>query len=802
MVAEPAPSKPIRSSSTVTRLPPAATQAARFGMFHRRIAFVGLVAVLAVGMMAARLWNLTTVEGPELREEAEGRLEKERLLPTVRGSIVDRKGRVLAMDAPSYDLAIEYAAIDGSWESLAAQRLARREAGSRAWSRMTRAERSAAVEAQRPRAAAQLDAVLNEACRLSGLERAGLDARIAELRTSVARQAEAVRQRQLDAAVAAYGPEAAATFQPEPIREERQPHVVVEGLKDETAFDLRRLEDQAPGVVRVLDTARRVHPWSRVSITVDRSHLPRPIRSAAPLPMELLGVADHILGGCRTQVWKQDLERRPFERPDGTRDLGGYRPGTDLIGEGGVEESQESTLRGSRGAVRTRLDTGEAERVDPVAGRTLELTIDASLQARVQAALDPRLGLTRVQGFHAPLGDDGEQHHGPMPEGTALASAAVVIDVDRGEVLAAASWPTLAEGERLTPADRERLQPGVDRAADAMYPPGSILKPLVYLAATTEGVFPVDGTVECTGHYFPNQPTIARCWIYRPQFGMTTHTARIGGPLDAEAALSRSCNIYFYTLAHKLGADRLVEWLRRFGLGAPLQAGLRREREREDGTRAWVGESGGSLPSESFLAGLRGARDVPTTIFLGIGQGPIAWSPLQAANAYALLAREGVVRDATFLRRPDDSPGAGGRRSGDLAFSPRAVQHMLEGLRQAVEESHGTGHHIKYPDGSQEPIFNVPGSVIRGKTGTAQASPLVVRDEEGGKGRVVASGDHAWFAGLVGDSADGGRPRYAIAVVVEYGGSGGKVAGPVAAEVVRALQAEGYLSTTPLKEPK
>lgn len=108
------------------------------------------------------------------------------------------------------------------------------------------------------------------------------------------------------------------------------------------------------------------------------------------------------------------------------------------------------------------------------------------------------------------------------------------------------------------------------------------------------------------------------------------------------------------------------------------------------------------------------------------------------------------------------------------------VDAALEGLRQSVEEQHGTGHHITHagPPPSQEQIINAQGVTVWAKTGTAQAN-------------VKLHLDHAWFVGLVGPKH--GRPLFSIAVIVENGGSGGRTAGPIANQIIRALQADGYL---------
>jgi penicillin-binding protein 2 len=301
--------------------------------------------------------------------------------------------------------------------------------------------------------------------------------------------------------------------------------------------------------------------------------------------------------------------------------------------------------------------------------------------------------------------------------------------------------------------------------------------------------------IECTGHYFKDIPDRVRCWIYRTDYSMRTH-----GLLQAEEALAQSCNIFFYTLADRLGVDQMCKWFGRFGMAQVIDVGVRypREIERTDGQRTtiWIGESAGHLPMDE-----NGVPDRLTPgpeVMLGIGQGPISWTPLQAANAYATLARNGVIRDATLVM--NDPRGPRSRRCEDLNLPPKLVDVALEGLRQSVMERYGTGHHISRVGGPEEPIINAQGVTVWAKTGTAQAPPM--RADTNGDGVLdsrdapIGKVDHSWFVGLVGPKG-AKRPLHAIAVIVEYGGSGGRTAGPVANQIIRALQAEGYLPGDP-----
>jgi penicillin-binding protein 2 len=759
---------------------PATTNAAAL-LARRRIGLLASVACVAMGLLALRLWAMTIWHGPEHLEEAESRLDQSMWIPAIRGSILDRQGRVLAQDMPAWDLALQYGVINGDWVRQRASRQARRDLGRSLWARLPATAREAAIQLREPQWQAELDAVLEEIARKTGATRAALQARMADIRQDVERRARATWDRQREE-LAGRGDGAEQGFEPEPIREQRTSHVVVPQVPDAVAFDLRRLGDRVPGVLEVVDGTRRVRPWNEADVTIDGTTLPAPLRRSGPITVHVDGVFDHLLGSVRDDLWAEDVKRRPFNREDGTVDPGGYGPTPDTVGSRGLERAYEPWLRGERGQLRVQLDSGETERDDPRPGRNLNLTFDASLQARVQAVLNPDLGLTRIQPW---------QHGGkplPLPDGTRLASAAVVIDVASGEVLAMGSWPTQADAKDLTPEERVRLVPGLDRAAQAVYPPGSIVKPLVYAGAVAKGKLPANAAFDCNGHYFPELKDKARCWIWRPEHGMATHSSQLGGAVSVEEALSRSCNIYFFSVAQRLGLRSLVGWYRELGMGRPLGTGLQGPGE------AAGGESAGLLPSEEDLSRLESRRDAFTPIILGIGQGPLAWTPLQAANAYATLARGGELRDARIVQ--DDAALPAGRRSGSLRIPEEAQRRALEGLRMAVESRAGTAHHLKYGDGTAEAIFEVPGVQVRGKSGTAQAPPLNLDlDGDGRAERSLKGMDHSWFVGLVSDRGDA-TPRYAVAVLVEYGGSGGKTAGPVAEQVIHALVDEGYLGET------
>lgn len=754
-------------------------------MFHRRLLALLGVMVSVLLLLGAQLMRLTLVEGEQWLRDAESRLSQRSYLPTHRGRILDRNGQTLAADRPSYDIAVEYEVITGQWPIRKAERQARREIGREAWKTMSANQRQAAVETRIPEWEARCEKLWHMIRRFGEMGEAELTRRRDEIIRQVERRASLYRAR--TRAEKGYD-----ESKPLPYGEETQAHVLIEQVPDEVAYQFRRFDIEVPGVVDVPSTIRREYPWRENAAILHRGSLPEPLRSDEFQQVPLLGVADHIVGSVRDEVWKEDVERRPFELGRGEVDLGGYRPG-DVVGSRGLERAYEDHLRGRRGMVTKNLETGHRTTTEPSPGGDVHTTIDIALQTRVQAILSPEFGLTRVHQYQLGWNLDGTPRRGKLPMGTPLNAAAVVLEVSTGEILAMVSMPTMSMGASMSELQQEIHAPSVNRPYEALYPPGSIMKPLVLTAAVMEGEHNLSEPIECTGHFFEQSKEFARCWIYREQYGFRTH-----GELKASEAIGRSCNIFFYTLADRLGMERLIDWFGRYGIGSPLDIGLELPEEFEARyDENWLGR----LPTQEEIAALRMRGELDSaTVFLGIGQGPVAWTPLHAANAFATLARGGVIHDATIVTADSELARPMNRR--DMNLDHEVVAAALEGLRQSTMELYGTGNHIPYTNGHYEPIINAESVTVWGKTGTAQA-PLYPRDMDGdgeiAEDEGIAKLDHAWFVGLVGP--ENGSPLFAISVVVEYGGSGGRCAGPVANQIIRALQAEGHLPGDPLAPP-
>lgn len=747
-------------------------QSSQFGMFQRRLVMLSIGLLLVVVGLLAQLWRLAVLEHESRLERAMGRVKQSEFLPTLRGTIVDRQGRVLAEDAASYDVALHWSAINGDWAmQQATAEEVKAAGGRRAWLKLPLEER----ERRKQAACATWDAawadVLNAIVTVGGMPAAERDEAIVALKDRVNLIQKQKDERDQARRVDLYGEESRADFRSETVQEKTQYHAVLRGVDDATAFAFGKLADRAPGAITVLDSRVRWYPHAEAIVELPCDGLPMGLRSDSPVRMSVTNVGSRIIGVTRSEARAEDAQRRPIYRVrdgDFTVDLGGYEPGPDVVGVTGIERAQDDRLRGKRGRVRTPVGADEPIREEPVPGDRVQLSIDAALQARVEAILEPAFGLTVVQGFHA----QPDQEYG-----TPLAAAAVAIDVETGEILAMASWPDLDDHDRLSPRQRLALTPWMDRAMGASFEPGSVMKPIVIACAAAEDLATPSTVIDCTGHFFPGVHGHARCWIYRP-FNTPNHH----GPLEPAEAIARSCNMYFYTLADRLGPRKLMKGYTSWGFGRTLGVGLDYERLSESAVVQRVGESAGSIRQRDLMQ-IESSKDRQTTISLGIGQGDMRVTPLQVANAYATLARDGVSIRPSVLR------GGGGSRV-DLGVPDAMMATIKEGLRLSIDAEYGTLHHVGTRD-RRTPVFDLAGIRVWGKSGTSETSPLVITHADGTR-EVVTSKDHSWAAGFVGARADG-RPRVAFCTFVDHGGGGGKSAGPIAAALVRACADEGYL---------
>lgn len=815
-------------------------------MFHRRLLLIAGGVAIVFSPVVGQLVRLQTAQHEKSLKSAEARMVRKVATPTVRGSILDRKGRVLAQDRPAFSVLVEYSVLTGEWVEREAPRAAVKSFGT-AWSGLSDEQKRRATEVFQKAYTEHWQRSWSELASRLGVPLGDVDAKRREIvgliekrqatHSRVVFEREMTRLKQKGSEVSAADEERARKFSLRPIAEKVQSHAVAPRVGDQEGFacqqlgeetvELRPLEammseagtDQLlatamsqsrpvtlprfPGL-KVADSGDREYPMESVEVQVPLDSLPTPLREiGGTKTVDVSGSLNHLLGRVRDDVYGTVVE--PIENEDGApvvgpdgkpllrvitrgdaelrkdflaanpaiaarvldedgNDRGVYRDG-DRVGSTGIERSMEQVLRGLRGSVSTHLDTGTRENVPAVPGEKVTLTIDAMLQARVAAAMSPELGLGKVQWWHS-------QHSTTQPEGTPLNGAAVVLDVETGEVLASVSTPLWKRADLADPDKAEAMYadelnaPMVNKALEKPYPPGSIVKPMILVEAMKQGRYHADERVRCNGHLYPNNTQAWRCLIYKDN-GLT-HTGRLGRDLDGADAVMVSCNVFFYTAGNKMGTDGIPLAYREFGIAVPWETGLASMYP----GRAGLGENGAEVSTADAMQ-------------MAIGQGPADWTPLHAAHAYATVARGGVSIVPRFVR--DENAVFKKGVATNLSIPADATAMALSGLWKAVNDKQGTARAMVFDEG-EDRVFNCPGVKVWGKTGTATAPKMFVK--AGSSERVLAEeGDHAWMVCLVGND----RPRYAIAVIMEYGGGGGKVSGPIANQIVWALVREGYL---------
>lgn len=424
----------------------------------------------------------------------------------------------------------------------------------------------------------------------------------------------------------------------------------------------------------------------------------------------------HVVGYVG-RLDKRDLQRVAADN---------YRA-TSHIGKTGIERHYENLLHGESGYERVETNAEGRiirvlERRPPRPGRDLVLGLDLDLQRAASAALDGRSG------------------------------AVVVLHVPTGEVRAVVSEPTFDPNRFVHGVSRNYYdlllnspgRPLFNRVLSGGYEPGSTIKPFIGLIGLEAGVIDAD-TEFYSGGYFqlPDQDRRYR-----------DHRRGGHGYVDLVAALEESVNVYFYKLAVELGIDRLHDGLKRFGFGSPTGLDL-------------PGESSGILPSRDWKRATYGQPWYPgETVITGIGQGFLVVTPLQLAQATALLARETpapgphLVRAQTVL----ETTGV------DVDASHRDT--VIHGMEAVVHGSRGTARAI---------ADKVP-TTVAGKTGTAQVYGRPQAEDEATGPLPVHLENHALFTGFTPVES----PRFVVTVVVEHGGGGSSVAAPVAARIMAA----------------
>ena len=396
----------------------------------------------------------------------------------------------------------------------------------------------------------------------------------------------------------------------------------------------------------------------------------------------------------------------------------------DKVGKSGIEKWGEEYLRGTDGEITYRIDTegniiSSEITKEPVAGKTIMLTLDKKIQRSAQDSIERTVKELQSKG------------------GTATAGAAVAVHINSGKVICAANYPTYDSatiGEKYDSLVKDPSKPLTDRAFQGVYPIGSTIKPIVAVAALENGLYSIGETINCkrTYDYFSD---------YKPSC-MGRH-----GSINLKNALAKSCNYFFFELGRRLGATKLTDYYKQFGLGVA--------------TGVEVNDAKGILLDTKRDGG-------GDTLQIAIGQ-LNAFTPLQLANYTATLANGGTHYRASLIDKivsydistvyDESKPEV----KNTISISDSTLNAVKEGMLSVTEDGTGRAALGDYP------------IKVGGKTGTAQ---------------VEGKADHSVFVAF----APFDNPEIAISVVLEHGSSGYS-AGSIVRDILDAYFSADYNAT-------
>jgi penicillin-binding protein 2 len=391
------------------------------------------------------------------------------------------------------------------------------------------------------------------------------------------------------------------------------------------------------------------------------------------------------------------------------------------IGKEGLEKELESTLRGQPGGQRVEVTArGKlVKELDPkpdISGGTVQLTIDSDLH---------QYAARRI----------GDQ-----------SASVVVIDVANGDILAMPSMPSFDPNnfsDGISQAEWKMLSgddhlPLVDKTVESLYPSGSTIKPSMALALLNAGVDRKQ-IVVCTGAF---------------QLGNHTfHCDRRHGPVDMDSAVVHSCDVYFYSMCLRVGAEKLAPMVRSMGFGEKFDLPFDHQRY-------------GTIPDPDWMMRkYHRAWQGYDTVNMSIGQGMVLINPLQLAVMASRLATGKRVVPRLLKSRPI-APQT------QLAVDQDHLDFIRKAMWGVVD--HGTAAAAKFP---------IDGVQMAGKTGTAQTHNLSAGERGNYTSATWALRDHSLFMGFVPFD----NPRYAAGTIVEHGGFGAAVAAPLIRDTLTFL---------------
>ena len=404
------------------------------------------------------------------------------------------------------------------------------------------------------------------------------------------------------------------------------------------------------------------------------------------------------------------------------------------IGKNGLEKTFQNILDGKAGMQRVEVNAKRRivrviDNSPPKIGQDLHVTLNLELQEKIAEILEPHRN-----------------------------ASAVVMDVDTGAIKAMFSKPGYDSNlfvKGIQKDDWKSLlthedKPLINKAIAGQYAPGSIFKMIIALAALNEGIIDQNTKIHCPGHYDLGNHRF-HCWTWK----LGGH-----GTVNLEKAIAESCDVYFYHVALKIGALKMVEMASRFLLGQPTGIELN-------------GEKKGLIPTPEWAKFRKGFfKQKGQAINISIGQGVILSTPVQMVRMIAMLVNGGKIITPHLVKKEDPIP-----EKFVEGIEPFWLEWIQDAMNKCVNDPRGTAHRANP---------NLSDWGFGGKTGSAQVCRITMEQRADGsyKNLPYHLKDHAIFVGY----APLEKPQHAISLVIEHGMSGGGVAAPVAGQILQAAR--------------
>ena len=402
------------------------------------------------------------------------------------------------------------------------------------------------------------------------------------------------------------------------------------------------------------------------------------------------------------------------------------------IGKVGIEKGLDKYLRGQVGLGKFEVNASgkiirKLAEEPSSSGKDIHLTIDSNLQ---------KFSMLRIKEYSA---------------------SAVVIDLSNGGIICMASNPSYDPNKFVEGISQEdwdillqsKNQPLANKAISGNYPPGSTFKMIVAIAALEDNLINPEDLFECNGFYELEQRKF-HCWKYSGH-----------GSTDLLKGIEESCDVYFYNLAERIGIERIAKTARKFGIGITPNLPL-------------SGISKGLLPSKSWKKNTKNQSwFTGDTLNSGIGQGYLLSTPIQIAIMTARIAT-GLEIKPSLLKAIDGKPVKYDKHK-LLDIKKSTLDIIRQAMFGVVNNKTGTAFNSRLINETK---------IFAGKTGTSQIRQI--SEQERNKGIIKNQDlprnqrDHALFTGY----APFTNPKFSVSIVVEHGGGGGKVAAPIARDIL------------------